>query len=174
MRNGLLLNVGHDGPKDVTPQFQALIRQSSRSARWKNKKFHMLCVLLILLIVLIGILIYYFVLKDIINGTKNISRQSPSNTTTLLSNTFISTLSPLNIKKKNITKIVRFPSSTTRITPESTKSNLQCPTISGFKQQNKIVALFGGLDETGSRLNTIELLPKASCSLLPRYIQRKS
>ena len=62
MRNGLLLNVGHDGPKDVTPQFQALIRQSSYSARWKNKKFHILCILLILAMVLIGILIYFFVL----------------------------------------------------------------------------------------------------------------
>ena len=170
MRNGLLRNAGHDGPKDITPQFQALIRQSSRSARWKNKKFLILGVFLILAIVLIGILVYFFVLKGILNRTTNNSRKFSSNTTTQLSNIFISTLSPMNIKEKNITKIVKFPASTTHIAPEPTKSDIQCQTISGFKQQNKIVALFGGFDESGSRLNTIELLPKVSCSLLPRFI----
>ena len=170
MRNGLLLNVGHDGPKDVTPQFQALIRQSSRSARWKNKKFRILCIFLILAMVLIGLLIYFFVLKDISNGTNDISRQSLRNRTTQLSNIFVTTLSPLNMKEIKITKMVKYPASTTQINRESTKSNLQCPAISGIKEQNKIVALFGGLDESGSRLNTIELLPKVSCSLLPRFI----
>ena len=72
--------------------------------------------------------------------------------------------------KLSLQPLSKYPSSTTQITPESTKSNLQCPAISGIKEQNKIVALFGGLDESGLRLNTIELLPKVSCSLLPRFI----
>ena len=170
LRNGLLRNVGHDGPKDVTPQFHALIRQSSRSSRCRSKKCAITSFILFLLIVLSGILIYIFVLNDMILESENISGQNQSNTTTPSVNIYLNvSMSSLgivvngNIKNKSITTL------TTPFVSFTTQQDLKCPTISTIKKQNDIIALFGGLDQNGLSTSAIELVPKTSCSVLPRY-----
>ena len=175
LRNGLLRNVGYEGPKDVTPQFHALIRQSSRSSRWKNKKCAITSFFLFLLIVVIGVIIYIFVVKDIIFESENISDQNLSNTTTPsvtshldMSISSLSTGGNGNTKNKTISAL------TTPFVPVTTQHDLQCPTISAIKTQNDIIALFGGLNQNGLPSDTIELVPKTSCSVLPRYYCNKS
>ena len=169
LRNGLLRNVGHDGPKDVTPQFHALIRQSSRSSRWRNKKCAIISIFLFLLIVVIGILIYIFVLKDIIFESEKISGQDQSMTTSTSMNTYSNiSMSSFGIGGNESLKNKTISTSTTPFVPVTTQHGLNCPTISTIKKQNDIIALFGGLDQNGQSTSVIELVPKTFCSVLPR------
>ena len=168
MRNGLLHNYGHDGPKDVTPQFQALMRQSSRRLRWRNKKFSIICFVIVLLIVLIGILLYIFLSKDIIFEIKDTSNQSANIATIKIANILTSTPIPFSIPLNTGKTVEKIHTSTSRIITNSTWNVHQCQNISGFKQKNKVIALLGGINQNGFRSNTIELIPNISCSLLPR------
>ena len=148
----------HGGYRDPTPQFQVLMRQSSKRRCCSKKLCCILFVLLSLLgILLTGALIYIFVLKDplmIFGASHNstvIKNNQTNNSITLLTTTKESTFSV---------------TSTTLASLKTGKN--ECPSITGFGNDDMVTALFGGVNENGQAVTSIELIPKRNCPSLPR------
>ena len=129
-----------DGYRNVTPSFQVLMRQSS--GRFKRKRrCAIFAIILIFGLLLIGSLFLVYILDDTIYG-------SHPNATLIQNN-----------------KTVLFSADDSQ---KVSKMEHQCPKITGVGAYHKITALFGGLNEYGADVKTIELIPKVNCSIFPR------
>ena len=160
LRSGYAYERNHGGYRDPTPQFNVLMRQSSRRCRCCTKK--RCCVVFVLLsllgIILTGALIYIFVLNDplIIFGASN-------NSTVIQNNQTNGSITLLTTTKEDSFSV------TSTSLPNLTVWKKECPTITGFGNDDMVTALFGGVNENGKPVTSIELIPKLNCPNLPRF-----
>ena len=155
LRSGYDSEWDHGGYRDPTPQFHVLMRQSSRRC-WSRKRCCIAFVLLSVLgILLAGALVYIFLLNDpfmIFGGSHNLAviQNNQTNDSIILSTT---------IKETSIFV-------TTSLVSNLPNWKTGCPTISG--NDDTVTALFGGVNENGQPVTSIELIPKRKCPILPR------
>ena len=130
-----------DGYRNATPSFQVLIRTSAGYYYHRKRR----CLMITLIFTFLGIgaiviatLLYIFVF-------------SQPHPTTLPNSNETSFMNTIKVSSKDSYSI----------------SN-KCPRITGIGKGDQVTVLFGGVNEHGARINTIELVSKINCSSLPR------
>ena len=134
-----------DGYRNATPSFQVLIRNST--GYYYHRKRRCIIITLVLTFVAISLivlatLLYKFFFHDPISGTIFHTNYNITNQT-----------------------------NDNDLFPEDLNgASYQCPRFNGIGENDQVTILFGGINEHGAHVNTIELLPKVNCSNLPRSI----
>ena len=134
-----------DGYRNATPSFQVLIRNSTGYYYHRKRR----CIIITLILTFLGIsvivlatFLYKFFIHDPISGS----------------------LFHTNYNKRNQT-------SDNELLPGNLYgASYQCPRFNGIGENDQVTILFGGINEHGAHVNTIELLSKVNCSNLPRSI----
>ena len=136
------------GHRNVTPSFQVLMRQSSGRFHKRRYRCVLIPLLLLLILTLIGSILFVYAFDDVFQVVKLTNSSSPlaENETTIVL---------ASIEVNNI-------------------ENNKCPSdITGVGTYNKVTALFGGVNEHGVELTSIELIPDYNCSNnFPRLVIR--
>ena len=137
-----------DGYRNVTPSFQVLMRQSSGRFRKRRYRYVLIPLMLLLILTLIGSILFVYAFDDVFQVVKLTNSSSPL--------------------AENQTSIVLASIEVNNI------DNNKCPSdITGVGTYNKITALFGGVNEHGVELTSIELIPNYNCSNnFPRLVIR--
>ena len=136
------------GHRNVTPSFQVLMRQSSGRFHKRRYRCVLIPLLLLLILTLIGSILFVYAFDDVFQVVKLANSSSPlaeNETTIVLASIEVNTI-----------------------------DNNKCPSdITGVGTYNKVTALFGGVNEHGVELTSIELIPNYNCSNnFPRLVIR--
>ena len=134
-----------DGYRNATPSFQVLIRNSTGYYYHRKRRCIILTLILTFLVISVIVsatLLYKFFFHAPISGTLFYTNYNITNQTNN------SELLPGNLNGVSY----------------------QCPRFNGIGENDQFTILFGGINEHGAHVNTIELLPKVNCSNLPRSI----
>ena len=137
-----------NGYRNATPSFQVLIRTSAGYYTHRKRR----CILITLVLtflgftaILIATLFYTLVLHDLISITSANSSHNRINKT------------DFNEHRRPVHTF-----------SDSAIHGDQCPKITKMGENDQITILFGGINEHGAHVDSIELLPNINCSSLPR------
>ena len=134
-----------DGYRNATPSFQVLIRNSTGYYYHRKRRCIMITLIVtfaVISVIVSATLLYKFFFHHPMSGTLFHTNYNKTNQTNH------NELIPGNL---NV-------------------ASYHCPTFNGIGESDQVTILFGGINEHGAHVNTIELLPKVNCSNLPRSI----